>query len=118
VRELGEEVLRVSRELGRLHREAEALRDRLRHEHSERDEILAVVSHELRTPVTVIRGCAGSSARGRGPLTPSSAASSKEASRPAELDAFIERLLWPRASRRGARCSRSAPRRCARCSRR
>src|SRR5262245_9799895 len=36
VRELGLEVLHASQELGRLHREAEALRDRLHHERSSR----------------------------------------------------------------------------------
>lgn len=95
VRELGEEVLRVSRELGRLHREAEALRDRLRHEHSERDEILAVVSHELRTPVTVIGGYSRILLREDvGPLTPEQRRFLEESSKACrKLDAFIERLL-------------------------
>ena len=95
VRELGEEVLRVSLELGRLHREVEALRDRLRHEHSERDEILAVVSHELRTPVTVIGGYSRILLREDvGPLTPEQRRFLEEASRACrKLDAFIERLL-------------------------
>ena len=95
VRELGEEVLRVSRELGRLHREAEALRDRLHHEHSERDEILAVVSHELRTPVTVIGGYSRILLREDvGPLTPEQRRFLEESTKACrKLDAFIERLL-------------------------
>jgi len=95
VRELGEEVLRVSRELGRLHREAQALRDRLHHEHSERDEILAVVSHELRTPVTVIGGYSRILLREDvGPLTPEQRRFLEEANKACrKLDAFIERLL-------------------------
>ena len=95
VRMLGEEVLRVSRELARLHREAEALRDRLRHEHSERDEILAVVSHELRTPVTVIGGYSRILLREDvGPLTPEQRRFLEEAAKACHrLDAFIERLL-------------------------
>jgi len=95
VRELGAEVLHVSRELGRLHREVEALRDRLRHEHSERDEILAVVSHELRTPLTVIGGYSRILLREDvGPLTPEQRRFLEEASRACrKLDAFIERLL-------------------------
>ncbi len=95
VRELGEEVLRVSRELGRLNREAQALRDRLHHEHSERDEILAVVSHELRTPVTVIGGYSRILLREDvGPLTPEQRRFLEEANKACrKLDAFIERLL-------------------------
>jgi signal transduction histidine kinase len=95
VRELGEEVMRVSRELGRLHREAEALRSRLHHEHSERDEILAVVSHELRTPVTVIGGYSRILLREDvGPLTREQRRFLEEATRACrKLDAFIERLL-------------------------
>ncbi len=95
VRELGEEVLRVSRELGRLHREAEALRSRLHHEHSERDEILAVVSHELRTPVTVIGGYSRILLREDvGPLTPDQRRFLEESTKACrKLDAFIERLL-------------------------
>jgi signal transduction histidine kinase len=95
VRELGEEVMRVSRELARLHREAEALRSRLRHEHSERDEILAVVSHELRTPVTVIGGYSRILLREDvGPLTREQRRFLEEATKACrKLDAFIERLL-------------------------
>jgi signal transduction histidine kinase len=95
VRELGEEVLQVSRELGRLHREAEGLRDRLRHERASRDELLAVVSHELRTPVTVIGGYSRILLREDvGPLSPEQRRFLEESSKACrKLDAFIERLL-------------------------
>jgi signal transduction histidine kinase len=103
VRELGEEVLRVSRELGRVHREVESLRDRLHHEHAERDELLAVVSHELRTPVTVIGGYGRILLREDvGPLTPEQRrflGESVKACR--KLDAFIERLLAASAVAKG-----------------
>lgn len=103
VREVGEEVLRVSRELGRLHREAEALRDRLHHEHAERDELLAVVSHELRTPVTVIGGYSRILLREDvGPLTPEQRRFLGESSKACrKLDAFIERLLAASAVAKG-----------------
>jgi len=95
VRELGEEVLRVSQELGRLHREVEALRHRLHHERTARDEMLAVVSHELRTPVTVIGGYSRILLREDvGPLTPEQRRFLEESSRACrKLDAFIERLI-------------------------
>jgi signal transduction histidine kinase len=50
------ELLRVSQELHRSNREVANLRDRLRRERDDREELLTVVSHELRTPVTVING--------------------------------------------------------------
>jgi signal transduction histidine kinase len=53
---LERELLRVSRELHRSNREVANLRDRLRRERDDREELLTVVSHELRTPVTVISG--------------------------------------------------------------
>jgi len=95
VRDLGEEVLLVSQELGRLHREAEALRDRLHHERVARDEMLAVVSHELRTPVTVIGGYDRILLREDvGPLTPEQRRFLQESNKACrKLDAFIERLL-------------------------
>jgi signal transduction histidine kinase len=95
VRELGEEVLRVSQELARLHRDLASLRDRLHHEHAERDEILAVVSHELRTPVTVIGGYSRILLREEvGPLTSEQRRFVEESVRSCrKLDGFIERLL-------------------------
>lgn len=56
VRKLERELLRAGRELSEANRECERLRERLRSERSEREELLSVVSHELRTPVTVIGG--------------------------------------------------------------
>jgi NtrC-family two-component system sensor histidine kinase KinB len=53
---LESEVLRTGRLLHDANRELVALRERLRVETAEREEILTVVSHELRTPITVIAG--------------------------------------------------------------
>jgi len=56
VRMLEAELLRLSRKLHEGSREVASLRERLRHERAEREEMLTVVSHELRTPVTIISG--------------------------------------------------------------
>jgi signal transduction histidine kinase len=56
LRDLEREVYRMGRDLSRANRECDALRERLKSERGEREELLSVVSHELRTPVTVIRG--------------------------------------------------------------
>jgi len=56
VRTLEAELLRLSRELHDGNREIVSLRERLRRERAEREEMLTVVSHELRTPVTIISG--------------------------------------------------------------
>jgi signal transduction histidine kinase len=56
VRLLERELYRTSQELSRTNQELAALRERLRGEQAEREELLTVVSHELRTPVTVISG--------------------------------------------------------------
>lgn len=53
---LESEVLRTGRQLHDANRELVELRERVRAEAAERDEILTVVSHELRTPITVIAG--------------------------------------------------------------
>ena len=50
------EVLRTGRALHDANREIASLRERLRAEAAEREELLTVVSHELRTPCTVIQG--------------------------------------------------------------
>ncbi len=55
-RELERELHRSGRQLALVNRECERLRDQLRCERSDREELLSVVSHELRTPVTVIGG--------------------------------------------------------------
>ncbi|MEB2345937.1 MAG: ATP-binding protein [Deltaproteobacteria bacterium] len=54
--DLESEVLRTGRALHEANRELAALRERLRGEAAEREELLTVVSHELRTPCTVIQG--------------------------------------------------------------
>jgi len=56
VRMLEAELLRLSRKLHTGSREVASLRERLRRERAEREEMLTVVSHELRTPVTIISG--------------------------------------------------------------
>ena len=95
VRELGEELLAASQELGRLHRELESLRDRLARERAAREEILAVVSHELRTPITVIGGyhriLLGEEV---GPLGAQQRRFLEDSARACRrLDAFVDRLL-------------------------
>jgi signal transduction histidine kinase len=56
VRQVEQELLRSSQDLHAANRELAVLRERLRSEQAEREELLTVVSHELRTPVTVIGG--------------------------------------------------------------
>jgi signal transduction histidine kinase len=56
LRNLEGELLHAGQESSKLNRELESLRERLRAERAEREELLAVVSHELRTPMTVISG--------------------------------------------------------------
>jgi signal transduction histidine kinase len=56
VRMLGAELLQLARKLHEGSREVATLRERLRRERAEREEMLTVVSHELRTPVTIISG--------------------------------------------------------------
>jgi len=56
VRTLEAELLRMSKELHGANRELVGLRERVRRESREREELLTVVSHELRTPVTIING--------------------------------------------------------------
>jgi signal transduction histidine kinase len=56
LRTVERELLRLGQELHGANRENADLRDRLRRENDEREELLTVVSHELRTPVTIISG--------------------------------------------------------------
>ena len=56
VRILEREILRLGRDLHGANREVADLRERMRRESDEREELLTVVSHELRTPVTIISG--------------------------------------------------------------
>jgi signal transduction histidine kinase len=53
---LASELLLASQELARVHRELEALRERLRRDAAERSELIDAIGHELRTPLTVIGG--------------------------------------------------------------
>ena len=55
---LESELLRAGRDLHAANREIASLRERVRRELADREELLTVVSHELRTPVTVILGYA------------------------------------------------------------
>jgi signal transduction histidine kinase len=94
-RELERELHRMSRDLHRANRELAALREKLRQERSEREELLTVVSHELRTPLTVIGGYArlllGEEV---GPLTPRQRGFLDETQKGCrKLDAFVERLI-------------------------
>ncbi len=56
LRTLERELLRLGKEIHGANREVAGLRERLRRESDEREELLTVVSHELRTPVTIISG--------------------------------------------------------------
>jgi len=56
--ELEEEVGSLGRALHAANRELETLRERVRRQRADLDEVLNVVSHELRTPVTVVTGYA------------------------------------------------------------
>ncbi|MBW2493159.1 MAG: hypothetical protein JRE43_00265 [Deltaproteobacteria bacterium] len=56
LRSLERELLRLGQEIHSANREMVGLRERLRRESDEREELLNVVSHELRTPVTIISG--------------------------------------------------------------
>ncbi len=96
------EVLRSGRQLHDANREVIALRERLRIETTEREEILTVVSHELRTPITVIAGfnrlmLAGSV----GPLTEKQTHFLEESQKSCQrLNNFVANLL--EAARQGA----------------
>jgi signal transduction histidine kinase len=99
---LESEVLRTGRQLHDANRELVALRERLRVETAEREEILTVVSHELRTPITVIAGfnrlLLGDSV---GPLTERQRHFLEESQKGCQrLNAFVANLL--EAARQGA----------------
>ena len=99
---LESEVLRSGRQLHDANREVVALRERLRVETAEREELLTVVSHELRTPITVIAGfnrllLAGSV----GPLTDEQTHFLEESQKSCQrLNDFVANLL--EAARQGA----------------
>lgn len=92
---LESEVLSTGRQLHDANRELVALRERLRVETDEREEILTVVSHELRTPITVIAGfnrlLLGESA---GPLTERQQHFLEESQKSCQrLNSFVANLL-------------------------
>jgi len=94
-RTLEAELLRMSKELHGANRELVGLRERVRRESHEREQLLTVVSHELRTPVTIINGYNRLLLSEQvGPITDEQqrflAESSKACHR---LDAFIANLL-------------------------
>lgn len=89
------EVLRSGRALHDANRELAALRERLRAESAEREELLTVVSHELRTPCTVIQGYNRLLLSGRfGPLSDKQRHFLEESQKSCQrLNAFIGNLL-------------------------
>lgn len=95
VRRLESELLRTGRDLSRVHRELENLREQLRQERAEREQLLGVVSHELRTPVTVIGGYNRLLlAEEVGPLTEDQRRFLEESNRSCRrVDSFIGNLL-------------------------
>ena len=95
VRTLERELLRASQELGDRNREAASLRETLRTDNEELEEILTVVSHELRTPVTIIRGYSRLLLSEEvGPLNDQQRSFLSETAKSCQrLDAFIGNLL-------------------------
>ena len=104
VRRIERELLRAGRELSQAHRECEALRERLRSERAEREELLSVVSHELRTPVTVIGGYNRLLLAGDvGPLSEEQRRFLEESRKSCErLDRFIGNLIEASRADKGA----------------
>jgi signal transduction histidine kinase len=104
LRRIERELLRAGRELSQAHRECEALRERLRSERAEREELLSVVSHELRTPVTVIGGYNRLLLAGDvGPLSPEQRRFLEESRKSCErLDRFIGNLIEASRADKGA----------------
>jgi signal transduction histidine kinase len=104
LRRIERELLRTGRELSQAHRESEALRERLRSERAEREELLSVVSHELRTPVTVIGGYNRLLLAGDvGPLSEEQRRFLEESRKSCErLDRFIGNLIEASRADKGA----------------
>ena len=104
LRGLEREVYRMGRELSAANRERDGLRERLRSERSEREELLSVVSHELRTPVTVIRGYSRLLLEEEvGPLTPEQRRFLDESRKSCErLSRFIGNLIDASRAEKGA----------------
>jgi signal transduction histidine kinase len=89
------ELLAATQELARIHRELEALRERVRRDRAERCELLDAISHELRTPLTAIAGyhrlLLGADV---GPLNAPQRKYLEESHRGCQrLDAFLARML-------------------------
>lgn len=103
VRLLERELLRMSQDLHRANREAASVREQLRAERAEREELLTVVSHELRTPVTVIGGYNRLLlAEEVGPLTEEQRGFLQESAKSCQrLNAFIGNLLEASRATRG-----------------
>jgi signal transduction histidine kinase len=95
VRTLERELMRAGQQLSRANRELASLRDQVRGERCEREELLTVVSHELRTPVTVIGGYSRLLLTGQvGPLTDEQRGFLEESNKSCErLNEFIGNLL-------------------------
>jgi signal transduction histidine kinase len=95
LRTLETELLQTSQALQRANAEAASLKERLRSDHGERDELLGVVSHELRTPVTVIAGYDRLLLSGQvGPLSDEQRRFLEESARACErLHSLIESLV-------------------------
>jgi signal transduction histidine kinase len=104
LRRLERELHRMGRELAEANRECERLRESLRCERGEREELLSVVSHELRTPVTVIRGYSRLLLSEEvGPLTQAQRRFLEESRESCErLNRFIERLIDASRADKGA----------------
>jgi signal transduction histidine kinase len=104
LRDLEREIYRMGRDLSRANRESDALRERLRSERSEREELLSVVSHELRTPVTVIRGYSRLLLEEEvGPLNPEQRRFLEESRKSCErLSRFIGNLIDASRAEKGA----------------
>lgn len=85
----------MSKELHGANRELVGLRERVRRESNEREELLTVVSHELRTPVTIINGYNRLILSEQvGPITEEQRRFLTESSKACHrLDAFIGNLL-------------------------
>jgi signal transduction histidine kinase len=103
VRAIEGELLRRSRQVHRANRELEGLRDRLRREEAERDELLQVISHELRTPITFISGYNRLLLSGEvGPLSPDQRRFLEESNKGCQrLSAFIGNLIEAARQARG-----------------
>jgi signal transduction histidine kinase len=95
VRQVEQELLRASRDLHHANRDLATLRERLRAERAEREELFTVVSHELRTPVTVIGGYNRLLLTEEvGPLNEEQRGFLQESTKSCQrLNAFIENLL-------------------------